>query len=342
MKIQDAIRELAEGKNLRIDQMEKVTHEIMLGKTSDAAVGGFLVALKMKGETIDEIVGAAETMAKLVDQVNTDTRFLVDICGTGGSGSNKFNVSTASAFVASAAGTKIAKHGNRSASSNSGSADVLELAGANIMLSPDQVSSCIDKLGIGFMFAVNHHSAMRHVSSTRKQLKIRTIFNVLGPLTNPARVKRQLLGVYDDKLVLPIAEVLSRLGSEHSMVVHSEDGLDEISVYAKTHVAEVRKGSIEEYWLEPGDFDLKGFNFQNLKVESSQQSLNLIKRVFKNESEEGKNMVLINSGAAIYLSGLVDSLANGVQLARGVIESGAAMFKLREFCEFTQQFDSRR
>ena len=193
MKIQDAIRELAEGKNLRIDQMEKVTHEIMSGKTSDAAIGGFLVALKMKGETIDEIVGAAETMAKLVDQVNTDTQFLVDICGTGGSGSNKFNVSTASAFVASAAGTKIAKHGNRSASSNSGSADVLELAGANIMLSPDQVSSCIDKLGIGFMFAVNHHSAMRHVSSTRKQLKIRTIFNVLGPLTNPARVKRQLL-----------------------------------------------------------------------------------------------------------------------------------------------------
>ena len=341
MKIQDAIRELAEGKNLRIDQMGKVTHEIMSGKTSDAAIGGFLVALKMKGETIDEIVGASETMAKLVDQVNTDTQFLVDICGTGGSGSNKFNVSTASAFVASAAGTKIAKHGNRSASSNSGSADVLELAGANIMLSPDQVSSCIDKLGIGFMFAVNHHSAMRHVSSTRKQLKIRTIFNVLGPLTNPARVKRQLLGVYDDKLVLPIAEVLSRLGSEHAMVVHSEDGLDEISVYAKTHVAEVRKGSIEEYWLEPGDFDLKGFNFQNLKVESSQQSLELIKRVYRNESEEGKNMVLINSGAAIYLSGLVDSLANGVQLARGVIESGAALSKLREFCEFTQQFDSR-
>ena len=341
MKIQDAIRELAEGKNLRIDQMEKVTHEIMLGKTSDAAIGGFLVALKMKGETIDEIVGAAETMAKLVDQVNTDTQLLVDICGTGGSGSNKFNVSTASAFVASAAGTKIAKHGNRSASSNSGSADVLELAGANIMLSPDQVSSCIDKLGIGFMFAVNHHSAMRHVSSPRKQLKIRTIFNVLGPLTNPARVKRQLLGVYDDKLVLPIAEVLSRLGSEHSMVVHSEDGLDEISVYAKTHVAEVRKGSIEEYWLEPGDLDLKGFNFQDLKVKNSQQSLELIKRVYRNEPEEGKNMVLINSGAAIYLSGMVDSLADGVHLARDVIASGEAMVKFREFCEFTQQFDNR-
>jgi anthranilate phosphoribosyltransferase len=342
MKIQDAIRELVEGKNLRIEQMEKVTHEIMLGKTSEAAIGGFLVALKMKGETIDEIVGAAETMAKLVEPVNTDTRCLVDICGTGGSGSNKFNVSTASAFVASAAGTKIAKHGNRSASSNSGSADVLEIAGANIMLSPDQVSLCIDKLGIGFMFAVNHHSAMRHVSIPRKQLKIRTIFNLLGPLTNPARVKRQLLGVYDKKLVLPMAEVLSRLGSEHAMVVHSEDGLDEISVYAKTHVAEIRKGSIEEYWLEPGDLDLKGFNFQNLKVESSQQSLELIKRVFRNESEEGKNMVLINSGAAIYLSGMVDSLANGVQLARDVIRSGAAMVKLREFCEFTQQFDSRR
>ncbi len=341
MNIQDAIGELTEGKNLRVDQMEKITHEIMLGKTSEAAIGGFLVALKMKGETIDEIVGAAETMAKLVEPVNTDTRCLVDICGTGGSGLNKFNVSTASAFVASAAGTKIAKHGNRSASSNSGSADVLETAGANIMLSPDQVSSCIDKLGIGFMFAVNHHSAMRNVSTPRKQLKIRTIFNVLGPLTNPARVKRQLLGVYDDKLVLPIAEVLSRLGSEHAMVVCSEDGLDEISVYAKTHVAEVRKGSIEEYWLEPGSLGLKGFNFQNLKVENSQQSLELIKRVYRNESEEGKNMVLINSGAAIYLSGMADSLANGVGLARDVIESGAAAVKLREFCEFTQQFDSQ-
>ena len=341
MNIQDAIGELTEGKNLRVDQMEKITHEIMLGKTSEAAIGGFLVALKMKGETIDEIVGAAETMAKLVEPVNTDTQRLVDICGTGGSGSNKFNVSTASAFVASAAGTKIAKHGNRSASSNSGSADVLETAGANIMLSPDQVSSCIDKLGIGFMFAVNHHSAMRNVSTPRKQLKIRTIFNVLGPLTNPARVKRQLLGVYDDKLVLPIAEVLSRLGSEHAMVVCSEDGLDEISVYAKTHVAEVRKGSIEEYWLEPGSLGLKSFNFQNLKVENSQQSLELIKRVYRNESEEGKNMVLINSGAAIYLSGMADSLANGVGLARDVIESGAAAVKLREFCEFTQQFDSQ-
>ena len=175
MNIEDAIGELVEGKNLRIDQMKKVTKEIMLGKTSEAAIGGFLVALKMKGETIDEIVGAAETMARLVKPVNTGTQHLVDICGTGGSGSNKFNVSTASAFVASAAGTKIAKHGNRSASSKSGSADVLEHAGANIMLSSNQVSLCIDKLGIGFMFAVNHHSAMRHVSRPRKQLKTRTI-----------------------------------------------------------------------------------------------------------------------------------------------------------------------
>ena len=338
MNIEDAIGELVEGKNLRIDQMKKVTQEIMLGKTSEAAIGGFLVALKMKGETIDEIVGAAETMARLVKPVKTDIQHLVDICGTGGSGSNKFNVSTASAFVASAAGTKIAKHGNRSASSKSGSADVLEHAGANIMLSPNQVSLCIDKLGIGFMFAVNHHSAMRHVSRPRKQLKTRTIFNVLGPLTNPARVKRQLLGVYDDKLVLPIAEVLNRLGSEHAMVVHSEDGLDEISAYAKTHVAEVKEGSIREYWLEPGDFDLRSFNFQNLKIENSQQSLELIKRVYRNEPEEGKNMILINSGAAIYLSGIVDSIENGVQLARDALASGAAMVKLREFCEFTQRF----
>jgi anthranilate phosphoribosyltransferase len=188
------------------------------------------------------------------------------------------------------------------------------------------------------MFAVNHHSAMRHVSRPRKQLKTRTIFNVLGPLTNPARVKRQLLGVYDDKLVLPIAEVLNRLGSEHAMVVHSEDGLDEISAYAKTHVAEVKEGSIREYWLEPGDFDLRSFNFQNLKIENSQQSLELIKRVYRNEPEEGKNMILINSGAAIYLSGIVDSIENGVQLARDALASGAAMVKLREFCEFTQRF----
>ncbi|MBA58432.1 MAG: anthranilate phosphoribosyltransferase [Gammaproteobacteria bacterium] len=335
MNIQDAIALLVDGNDLETSAIENVMTEIMTGHAEEATIGGFLVALKAKGETVKEITGAANVMRRLVEPVKVEKPNLIDICGTGGSGSNKFNVSTGSAFVAAASGAWVAKHGNRSASSNSGSADVLEMAGANIVLTPDQVARCIESVGVGFMFAVNHHSAMKHAIGPRKKLKLRTIFNLLGPLTNPARVTRQLLGVYDNNLVRPIAEVLSRLGSEHVMVVHSEDGLDEISISAKTRVAELKDGSITEYWLCPDDFSIEMQSIESLKVINSQESLSLIKRGLKGESEASRDILSLNSGAAIYLSGIADSLEAGVKIAKDAISSGAALAKMEEFCDFT-------
>ncbi|KZX84352.1 anthranilate phosphoribosyltransferase, partial [Oleiphilus sp. HI0009] len=261
---------------------------------------------------IDEITGAAQVMRDLSASVNVDAQHLVDTCGTGGDGSNLFNVSTASAFVVAAAGGSVAKHGNRSVSSSTGSADLLEAAGVNLGLSPEQVARAVQEIGVGFMFAPAHHSAMRHAIGPRKELAMRTIFNMLGPMTNPAGVKRQIIGVFSKALCRPMAEVLNRLGSEHVMVVHSDDGLDEISIAANTHVAELRDGEVIEYEIRPAALGIQEAALTDLSVDSAEQSLALIKSALGKDdgdiAQKARNIITINAAAAIYVSGLADSL----------------------------------
>tara|TARA_B110000263_G_C15195532_1_gene458143 strand:- start:48 stop:992 length:945 start_codon:yes stop_codon:yes gene_type:complete len=309
----------------------------MTGEATPAQIGGFLVGLRIKGETVQEITGAATVMRELATPVSVDTEGLVDTCGTGGSGSNKFNVSTASAFVAAAVGVRVAKHGNRGASSKSGSADLLEASGANIMLEPAQVARCIDTVGVGFLFALSHHSAMKHAIGARREMIVRTIFNLLGPLTNPAGAERQLLGVYDKRWVRPIAEVLQSLGSKHVMVVHSDDGLDEISIAAPTAVAELKDGEIREYQIEPEQFGCTRQSIDSLRVENAEESLVLVKQALDGSNEAAMDFVILNAGAAIYVSGKANSLENGIEMARDAIGSGLAMEKMKDFADFTRQ-----
>ncbi|MBT5686004.1 MAG: anthranilate phosphoribosyltransferase [Gammaproteobacteria bacterium] len=337
MDMPTAIAKVIDGGSLSKGEMNAVMRLIMTGEATDAQIGGFLIGLRLKGETVNEIVGAAEVMRELATQVKVNAAGLVDTCGTGGSGVNKFNVSTASAFVAAAAGVRVAKHGNRAASSKSGSADLLEAAGANIMLAPDHVARCIDLVGVGFLFALNHHAAMKHAIGPRREMTVRTVFNVLGPLTNPAGAKRQLMGVYDRALVRPVAEVLQALGSEHVMVVHSADGLDEISIAAETAVAELKEGQIAEYVIAPEDFLLKRGALDELKVDSAAESLVMVKAALKGEIEPASDMVAMNAGAAIYVSGQAIDLVSGVSMAQDAIGSGLATEKLKEFVDFTVQ-----
>jgi anthranilate phosphoribosyltransferase len=336
MDMPTAIDKVIRRQDLAQDEMIAVMRIIMSGQATDAQIGGFLVGLRMKGETIDEIVAAVTVMRELATPVEVSNANLVDTCGTGGSGSNKFNVSTASAFVAAAAGVKVAKHGNRGASSNSGSADLLEAAGASIMLSPSQVALSINETGVGFLFALNHHNARKHAIGPRKEMIVRTIFNLLGPLTNPAGARRQLIGVYDAKWTRPVAEVLQAMGSEHVLVVHSNDGLDEISISAPTHVAELKDGVISEYEISPDTFGLSMTPLENLVVSDSQQSLEKV-----NEALSGKggasDIVAMNAGAAIYVSGQAKSLVAGVEMARDAIGAGLAKERLKHFVEFTKQ-----
>jgi anthranilate phosphoribosyltransferase len=337
MDMPAAIAKVIDGDNLTRREMNAVMRLIMTGEATDAQIGGFLIGLRLKGETVDEIVGAAEIMRELASQVQVNDAGLVDTCGTGGSGANKFNVSTASAFVAAAAGVRVAKHGNRAASSKSGSADLLEAAGANIMLSSDQVARCIDSVGVGFLFALNHHAAMKHAIGPRKEMAVRTVFNMLGPLTNPAGAKRQLLGVYDRALVRPVAEVLRALGSVHVMVVHSADGLDEISIAAETAVAELKSGDIAEYVISPEDFSLVRGSLDSLKVDSATESLTMVKAALSGEFETACDMVALNAGAAVYVSGQAIDLVSGVGMAQDAIGSGLATEKMKEFVDFTVQ-----
>jgi anthranilate phosphoribosyltransferase len=337
MDMPAAIAKVIDGDNLTKGEMNAVMRLIMTGEATDAQIGGFLIGLRLKGETVDEIVGAAEIMRELALQVQVNDAGLVDTCGTGGSGANKFNVSTASVFVAAAAGVRVAKHGNRAASSKSGSADLLEAAGANIMLSSDQVARCIDSVGVGFLFALNHHAAMKHAIGPRKEMAVRTVFNMLGPLTNPAGAKRQLLGVYDRALVRPVAEVLRALGSVHVMVVHSADGLDEISIAAETAVAELKSGDIAEYVISPEDFSLVRGSLDSLKVDSATESLTMVKAALSGEFETAGDMVALNAGAAVYVSGQAIDLVSGVGMAQDAIGSGLATEKMKEFVDFTVQ-----
>lgn len=335
MNMQEAIAKVIAGEDLEQEQMLEVMRLIMTGEATEAQIGGFLVGLRIKGETVAEVVAAATVMRELATRVNVAMEGLIDTCGTGGSGSNKFNVSTASAFVAAAAGARVAKHGNRHASSRSGSADVLEEAGAAILLSPDHVARCINDIGIGFLFAPSHHGAMKHAIGPRREMVARTIFNMLGPLTNPAGARRQLLGIYDKALVRPLAEVLKTLGSEHVLVVSADDGLDEISIGAPTAVAELKNGEIREYQITPEQLGIKSSSLKSLVIEDSAGSLALVRAALSGKHRVASDIVTLNAGAAIYVSGQTQSLAAGVEMAREVIGAGLAEEKMQEFVDFT-------
>lgn len=344
MDIKQAIAVLMKGESLGRDGMAAVMTQIMTGEASQAQIGGFLVALTMKGETVDEITGAAEVMRKLAAPVTIKVPVLVDTCGTGGDGAGLFNVSTAAAFVVAAAGGYVAKHGNRSITSSTGSADLLEAAGVNLNVNAEQVARCVESIGVGFMFAPAHHSAMKHAIGPRKELAMRTIFNVLGPLTNPAGAKRQVLGVFDKTLCRPLAEVLKALGSEHVMVVSADDGLDEISLAVNTHVAELKEGVVSEYEIYPGTCGIDVQSLEGLSVASASESLELVIGVLKNiegeRYQKAREMVAINAGAALYVAGIADSYTEGVALALDTLATGLAGEKLKELAEMTACFNN--
>ena len=338
MNIQAAIQRVLDKKDLSGDEMNQVMKIIMTGEATSAQIGGFLIGLRMKGETVDEIAAAATVMRELASGVKISGSNIVDIVGTGGDGSNTFNISTACTFVVAAAGGTVAKHGNRSVSSKSGSADLLEAAGVNLNLTPEQVAQCIEQVGVGFMFAPLHHSAMKHAIGPRKEMAVRTIFNVLGPLTNPAGAPNQLLGVFSDELVEPLAEVLNKLGSNHVLVVHSEDGMDEISIGAATKVAELKNGKVSSYTITPEQFGFKATNISALAVSGPEESLTTIQKVLDNKAGTARDIVVLNAGAAIYAADLVDTLAEGIKKADEVITSGAAKQKLNALVELSQTF----
>ncbi len=328
LTIQQAIAKVVEGEALANEEMVQTMRQIMSGACTDAQIGALLVALRMKGETVDEVAAAATVMRELASGVTCESKDLMDIVGTGGDGISTFNISTCSALVAAAAGIKVAKHGNRAVSSSSGAADVLEAAGVNIDLNAEQVAKCVDTVGIGFMFAQKHHGAMRHAIGPRKELAMRTIFNVLGPLTNPAAAPRQLMGVYSEHLVVPMAEVLNKLGSQRAMVVHGEDGMDEITIGAATFVAELKDGLVKSHKIDPSMFSMSTADLSDLKVDSAEASFAMLKQVLNNEAGPARDIVALNSGAAIYIAGLADSHEAGVQRALEILADGSAAEKL--------------
>ena len=330
-KIQQALAELADGHDLDSDLMRQTMHEIMGGHADPAQIGGLLMALRIKGETPVEIAAAAEVMREVAQRVEIDREGLTDIVGTGGDGASLFNVSTASAFAAAAAGVRIAKHGNRSVSSKSGAADVLEAAGCRLDLAPEQVAALIDELGVGFLFAPQHHTAMKHAIGARKALGLRTLFNLLGPLTNPAAAPNQILGVYTPELVVPLAEVMHALGSRHVIVVHSHDGLDEISIAAPTGAAELKNGEIREFEIRPNDYGIAHDNLAALQVADARQSLALVEAALRGESGPAADIVALNAGAAIYVSGRAESLEAGIKQAQDILASGAGLERLKQY-----------
>ncbi len=338
MNIQEAIRAVTENRDLGEQEMTDVMRQIMTGEATPSQIGGFLIGLRMKGETSLEVAAAARVMRELATRVEVDDTHLVDIVGTGGDGSSSFNISTASAFVAAAAGARVAKHGNRSVSSQSGSADLLEAAGVRLDLTPEQVGRCIDTVGMGFMFAPHHHGAMKYAIGPRREMAVRTVFNLLGPITNPAFAPNQLLGVFARRWVEPIAQALRTLGSRHVMVVHSDDDMDEISICAPTRVSELRDGEVRSYSIQPEDFGIERVAHETIAVRGPEQSLALIRSVFDNAAVPARDIVALNAGAAIYVAGLADSHAQGVEKAYFVIASGAAREKLQELGEFSRSF----
>jgi len=325
----DALQLLLDRVDLTHVQMLELMRQIMSGELTPVQIAGILVALRMKGETVDEIAAAAEVMRELSTKVKIAVdEHLVDTCGTGGDGIQTFNVSTASAFVAAAAGAKVAKHGGRSVSSTCGSADVLEALDVNVNMTPEQVAQCVDGIGIGFMFAPNHHSAMKHAAPVRRELGVRTLFNLLGPMTNPAGAKRQVMGVFDRTLTVKLAHVLQRLGSEHVLVVHGADGMDEISFAGDTYIAELKDGRVSEFVLNPRQFGMSLHQAASIRVQNAEESKAIVLAVLSGQAGPARDIVLLNAGAAIYVAGVADSIEDGIAAAARVIDSGLAKTKL--------------
>jgi anthranilate phosphoribosyltransferase len=335
--IAEAIQRTVEHREVFHDEMLHVMRQIMRGELSPAQIAGFVIGLRVKKETIGEIAAAAQVMRELATPVEVkDDRHLVDTCGTGGDAAHTFNVSTCAAFVAAAAGAKVAKHMGRSVSSSSGSAEVLEALGAHIGVTPAETGQAIEKLGLGFMFAPAHHAAMKYAAPVRKDLGVRTIFNILGPLTNPAGAKNQVLGVFHPDLVGIQVRVLQRLGSKHVMVVYGLDGLDEISISGDTMVGELVKGEIKEYIFHPSQLGLELYDRRAIQVGTVEESKAMILAVLENQPGPAHNIVALNAGAAIYVAGIAASLKAGVERASATIRSGAAKQKLEEFIAFTR------
>jgi anthranilate phosphoribosyltransferase len=338
MDIKQALATIVERQDLSESDMKAVMQQIMTGNATDSQIGGLLIALRMKGETVAEITGAADAMRELAIPVSISIPNAVDIVGTGGDSANLFNVSSACSFVVAAAGGHVAKHGNRSVSSSSGSADLLETAGINLELNPEQVAQCIEQIGLGFMFAPQHHSAMKYAIGPRKEMSLRTLFNILGPLTNPAGAKHYLLGVFDKTLCRPMAEALRSLGAVHALVVHAAEGLDEISLAGDTYVAELKEGEVCEYTMTAQDAGLEVQTLEGLQVSSSQESLGVINAAFAGENLKAVDMIAINAGAALYAADITSDLKSGVALAKETILSGAAAAKVEELAGFSQAF----
>ena len=338
MNMKEAIAKVVEKQDLTTEEMHEIMQIIMTGQATDAQIGSFLMGLRMKGESVEEITAAAQVMRQLSTKVPIDGSQVVDIVGTGGDGLHTFNISTTACFVVAAAGGKVAKHGNRSVSSKSGSADVLEAAGIKLDLTPTQIADCIHKIGVGFMFAPAHHNAMKHAIGARRDMGIRTIFNVLGPLTNPAGATRQLLGVFSRHWVLPLAQVLRNLGCEKALVVHAKDGMDEISLATPTFIAEIDGDEIRHYTISPEDFGLKTQSLETLKVENAQQSLKIMKSVLQNERGAARDIVQLNAGAALYAAGLANTLLEGTQMALDVLINGEAYRRFNTLIQFSNSF----
>ena len=329
--MQAAIRAVTEGENLSSKDMTDAMTIVMSGDATPAQIGGFLVGLRMKGETVEEVAAAAAVMRSLAAEVDVSDVDAIDVVGTGGDGVGTFNVSTTSAFVAAGAGANVAKHGNRSVSSTSGAAEVLIEAGASLNLAPADVARCVREAGFGFMFAPNHHAAMRHAIGPRREMGVRTVFNVLGPLTNPAGARRQLIGVFSRNWVVPLAEVLAKLGSQHAMVVSSADGLDEISLGAETEVAELKDGKISTQLIDPQDFGIERAPVSALVVASPAESLEVMNAVLSGQTGPPRDIVLLNAGAAILVAGIARDLHDGVAQARHAIDSGEARAALSRY-----------
>lgn len=335
MQIQQALETILNKQDLSAEQMRSVMHTIMTGGATDAQIGGFLCALRCKGESIDEIAAAAQVMRELASRVEVTGEHIIDTCGTGGDGANTFNISTTCAFVVAAAGGQVAKHGNRSVSSSSGSADVLEAAGVNLDLNAEQVADCVNKNGVGFLFAPKHHGAMKHAIGPRKEMGVRTLFNILGPLSNPARAENQLIGVYSKDWLEPLAQVLKKLGSKHVLVVNADDGLDELSIASASSVAELKDGKVTCYSVTPEQFGLQRSSLSSLAVDGAESSLAMVKAVLNNQPGPARDIVVLNAGAAIYAANLTETLALGIEKAQQVIASGAAMDKLNALIAYS-------
>ena len=341
MTPQEALTRVIEHREIFHDEMLQLMRQIMSGELSPTLIAAVIIGLRVKKETIGEIAAAAQVMREFSTKVQVaDHAHLLDTCGTGGDSAHTFNISTAAAFVAAAAGAKVAKHGGRSVSSKSGSADVLEALGANINLTPEQIAQCIDQIGVGFMFAPSHHTAMKHAAPVRRELGVRTIFNILGPLTNPAGARNQVMGVFHPDLVGIQARVLQRLGSRHVIVVYGMEGLDEISIGGETMIGELKRGEVHEYTIHPRQFGLQSAELSTIQVGDGLASKNLLLAALSGKSSPARDIVALNAGAAIYAAGLAESHEVGVKKALELIGNGAARTKLDQFVAYTNTFKS--